>query len=74
MKLYIYAAEARVARVSATFKKVSLALARLLKKFRSHKPRLKNFLEIFSQKYEVRILIFFKTFKDGIWYYTISIF
>jgi len=36
---------------------VSLALARL-----------KNFLEIFSQKYEVRILIFFKTFKDGIWY------
>jgi len=27
------------------------------------------FLEIFSQKYEVRILIFFKTFKDGIWYY-----
>ena len=27
-----------------------------------------KFLEIFSQKYEVRILIFFKTFKDGIWY------
>jgi len=26
-------------------------------------------LKIFSQKYEVRILIFFKTFKDGIWYY-----
>jgi len=41
---------------------------------RSHKPRLKNFLEIFSQKYEVRILIFFKTFKDGIWYNTISTF
>jgi len=47
MKLYIHTAEARVARFSAT-----------LKKFRSHKPRLKNFLEIFSQKYEVRILIF----------------
>jgi len=57
MKLYIHTAEARVARVSATFKKVSFALARL-----------KIFLEIFSQKYEVRILIFFKTFKDGIWY------
>jgi len=26
--------------------------------------RLFKFLEIFSQKYEVRILIFFKTFKD----------
>jgi transposase len=29
-----------------------------------------HFLKIFSQKYEVRILIFFKTFKDGIWYNT----